>query len=56
MKHLCQSAVIETLRFAGGLRYAELATALGIKPGTVMSRLARLKEKLGHLLGDESDE
>lgn len=38
---------IVTLRFSAEMSYKEIAAAMEIKIGTVMSRLARLKEKLG---------
>jgi RNA polymerase sigma-70 factor (ECF subfamily) len=41
--------VIE-LRALEGLSYKEIAHATGIPPGTVMSRLARARERLGQLL------
>jgi RNA polymerase sigma-70 factor (ECF subfamily) len=37
-----------------GLRYREAADALGLPVGTVMSRLARAREKMQDLLGDVS--
>lgn len=38
---------IITLRFAADMSYKEIAETMEIKLGTVMSRLSRLKEKLG---------
>ncbi|MFZ5953231.1 MAG: RNA polymerase sigma factor [Candidatus Rifleibacteriota bacterium] len=38
---------ILTLRFAAELSYQQIADEMGIKIGTVMSRLARLKDRLG---------
>lgn len=38
---------IIVLRFAADMSYKEIAESMDIKIGTVMSRLARLKEKLG---------
>jgi RNA polymerase sigma-70 factor (ECF subfamily) len=37
-----------------GLRYREAAEALGLPIGTVMSRLARAREKMQDLLGNDS--
>jgi RNA polymerase sigma-70 factor, ECF subfamily len=37
-----------------GLRYREAAEVLGLPVGTVMSRLARAREKMQELLGDVS--
>lgn len=44
------------LRYVAGHKNATIAEMLGIKVGTVMSRLARLKEKLGNRLKDEEDD
>lgn len=38
---------IIALRFSADLSYKEIAETMEIKIGTVMSRLARIKEKLG---------
>ncbi len=38
---------------AEGLRYREVATLLGISVGAVMSRLARGREKLRQLVGEQ---
>ena len=43
-------AQVLRLRVAGGLSYPELADALGIPIGTVMSRIARAREHLRALL------
>lgn len=42
-----------TLRFYSGLSYGEIAGALEIEHGTVMSRLHRAKEKLKEVMKDE---
>lgn len=47
---------ILTLRVIDGLSYAEIAEALGIKEGTVMSSLHRSKAKLRELLLDYAKE
>ncbi len=44
---------IVALRFAGGCSYEEIAGQLGIKIGTVMSRLARVKAKIAGIMGDD---
>ncbi len=43
---------IVALRFAAGYTYEQIAGQLGIKIGTVMSRLARVKEKIAGIMGD----
>ncbi len=43
---------IVALRFAVGCSYEEIADQLGIKIGTVMSRLSRVKEKIAGIMGD----
>ncbi len=43
---------ILTLRYYSDLSYAEIADALGIKLGTVMSRLSRAKGRLMEAIGD----
>jgi RNA polymerase sigma-70 factor (ECF subfamily) len=42
------------LRELEGLSYKQIADAAGIKIGTVMSRLARARARLQHLLGSEA--
>jgi RNA polymerase sigma factor (sigma-70 family) len=42
------------LRELEGLSYKQIADATGIKIGTVMSRLARARARLQHLLGSEA--
>jgi RNA polymerase sigma-70 factor (ECF subfamily) len=42
------------LRELEGLSYKQIADAAGIKIGTVMSRLARARARLHHLLGSEA--
>ncbi len=42
------------LREFEGLSYKQIADATGIKIGTVMSRLARARARLQHLLGSEA--
>ena len=44
---------IVALRFAAGCSYEEIADQLGIKIGTVMSRLSRVKEKIAGIMGDD---
>ena len=44
---------IVALRFAAGCPYEQIAEQLGIKIGTVMSRLARVKEKIAGIMGDD---
>ena len=57
MKHLAdEDRELLSLRYAGNLKYAEIAHLLDIKLGTVMSRLARLKDKLGTLMRDNENE
>lgn len=43
------------LQVIGGYSSAEIAEQLGIKPGAVMSRLFRARQKLRALLEDEND-
>lgn len=43
---------ILTLRYYSDLSYAEIADTLGIKLGTVMSRLSRAKSRLVEVIGD----
>jgi RNA polymerase sigma-70 factor (ECF subfamily) len=45
-----------TLRYAAGYSYQQLADELNIKIGTVMSRLSRLKERLGAAMEDLPEE
>lgn len=48
---------IITLRFSADMSYKEIADEMQIKTGTVMSRLSRLKDRLGLVLQEEiSDE
>jgi RNA polymerase sigma factor (sigma-70 family) len=47
---------ILALRFSAELSYKEIAEILNVKIGTVMSRLSRLKTKLGNDFLEESDE
>ena len=44
---------IITLRFSAEMSYKEIAETMEIKIGTVMSRLARLKKKLGQSFEEE---
>ncbi|HNV68107.1 MAG TPA: RNA polymerase sigma factor [Candidatus Ozemobacteraceae bacterium] len=44
-----------TLRYAAELSYEEIAAELNIKLGTVMSRLARVKAKIGMALEEENN-
>jgi len=44
---------ILTLRFSGELSYQEIAEEMQLKIGTVMSRLSRLKDRLGVALEEE---
>ena len=44
------------LRFAGELSYKEIAAALGIRMGTVKSRIFSGLEKLNQLMKAENDE
>lgn len=44
---------IITLRFSANLSYQEIAEIMEIKIGTVMSRLSRLKSKLGNSLMED---
>ena len=44
---------IIALRFSADFSYKEIAETMGLKIGTVMSRLARLKEKLGTSFAEE---
>lgn len=45
-------AILE-LRYYGDLSYNEIAERLGIRLGTVMSRLSRARDRLQHALGDD---
>lgn len=44
---------IITLRFSAAMSYQQIADEMGLKIGTVMSRLSRLKERLGLELEEE---
>ena len=44
---------IITLRFSAELSYQQIADEMGLKIGTVMSRLSRLKERLGLEFAEE---
>ncbi|MBU1108968.1 MAG: sigma-70 family RNA polymerase sigma factor [Candidatus Riflebacteria bacterium] len=46
---------ILTLRFSGELSYQEIAEEMQLKIGTVMSRLSRLKDRLGLALEEEPE-
>ena len=41
------------LRYYHDLSYAEIASQLQIKLGTVMSRLSRARNRLSHVMGPE---
>ena len=49
----CDEREVLFLVVAEGLRYREVATLLGISVGAVMSRLARGREKLRQLVGEQ---
>lgn len=44
-----------TLRYLAEMSVAEIATELGVPAGTVMSRLSRLRERMGNALDDKEE-
>jgi RNA polymerase sigma-70 factor (ECF subfamily) len=50
-----ESREVVVLRELEGLSYKEIAQAIGVPIGTVMSRLARARERLRRLIGDVAE-
>jgi RNA polymerase sigma-70 factor, ECF subfamily len=50
-----ESREVVVLRELEGLSYKEIAQAIGVPIGTVMSRLARARERLRKLIGDAAE-
>lgn len=54
LRELSPDALAVLLRVVDGLTIAEIAADLGITPGAVSSRLSRLRDRVPHLIGDQS--